>query len=377
MSPIVSRELGALGRRLGRALLLDRPLRFWLDEVAPLASRRELRARVVAAIDETHDVKTFVLAPRTWPGHTAGQYVPVEVELDGVRVRRCYSISSRPDDRNLAITVKRVEGGRVSTWMHDHLRVGTVVRLGEPAGEFTFTPDLEVEVPPPLLLLSGGSGATPVMAILRALAAQGATDSKGGSAGVLPARRPIDDVVYLHAARSAEDVIFADELATLAKLHPGLRVVLHLDDAHPGSFLDVDRLRELVPDFAERETYLCGPTGMMNGLAKAWAGNEARLHQERFVAAPTTMTTERGARVFLTGKDRVVTTTGEGSLLEELERAGERPEHGCRMGICNSCRCRKRSGVVEDTTTGLLSTEPDEDIRLCVSVARSDIELAL
>lgn len=197
------------------------------------------------------------------------------------------------------------------------------------------------------------------MAILRALAAKGA----------------IEDVVYLHAARSARDVILAEELARLARVHPGLRVVLHLDDER--GLFGIDRLRELVPDFAERETYLCGPTGMMDGLAPAWAGNEARLHTERFAPTPATTTSTRGARVFLAGGERVVTTTGEGSLLEELERAGERPDYGCRMGICNTCRCRKKSGVVEDRTTGLLSGEPDEDIRLCVSVARGDVELAI
>lgn len=366
MSNLGSRQLGsatgtrvpavlALGRRLGRALLLDRPLGFWRDELSPLSSRHELRAPVVDVIAETHDVKTFVLAPRTWPGHAAGQYVPVEVEVDGVRMRRCYSVSSAPGDRTLAITVKRVPGGRVSTWMHDHLRVGSMVRLGAPAGEFVL-PDV---VPARLLLLSGGSGATPVMAMLRDLAERGA----------------VTDVVYLHAARSAKDVLFADELTVLASIHPGLRVVLALDDTHPA--LDERRLGELVSDFAERETFLCGPTGMMQRLAVAWNGAEARLHQERFVAAPTELKSERGARVFLAGAERVVTTTGEGSLLDELERAGERPAHGCRMGICNSCRCRKRSGVVEDRTTGRLSSEPDEDIRLCVSVARSDVELDL
>lgn len=356
MVPLVARSLG---RRLRHALLLDRPLRFWLDEVAPLSSREELRAQVVAVIQETHDVKTFVLSPRSWPGHTAGQWVPVEVEIDGVRVRRCYSISSRVGDRDLAITVKKVPGGRVSTWMHEHLRVGAMVRLGDPAGDFTYSVEVNElqELPRPLLLLSGGSGATPVMAILRTLAAAGA----------------IEDVVYLHAARSRRDVIFGDELARLARLHPGLRLEIHLDDAD--GLLDVARLHELVPDLAERETFLCGPTGMMRALAEAWAGDEGRLHQERFTAAP--IRSEGGARVFLAGGERVVTTTGEGSLLEELERSGERPEYGCRMGICNSCRCRKKSGVVEDRITGLLSSEPDEDIRLCVSVARTDVELAL
>jgi ferredoxin len=72
-----------------------------------------------------------------------------------------------------------------------------------------------------------------------------------------------------------------------------------------------------------------------------------------------------------------VTVAGTAPLLGELERAGERPPHGCRMGICNSCRCHKTSGTVEDLVTGAVSSEPDQEIRLCVSIARSDLELAL
>lgn len=352
------RAAHALGRTLGQPLLLDRPTRFWLDRVAPLWSTRELRARVVAIVDEARDVKTFVLEPGVgWPGHRAGQYVPVEVEIDGSRARRCYSISSPPGGRYVALTVKRVEGGRVSSFLHARVRRGDLIVLGEPAGDFVVQDD----VPAKMLLLSGGSGVTPVMSILRDLHLRGR----------------VGDVVFLHAARSREDAPFARELARLAFVHPGLRVELRLDDRD--GRLDAASLRATVPDLAERDTWLCGPTGMMDAVAPAFveAGVASRVRREHFVAAPLPRKSGSSALVRLGRSKKTIATTGQGTLLEELERAGERPAHGCRMGICNTCRCRKRAGVVEDVRTGALSTEPDEEIRLCTSIARSDVELAL
>jgi stearoyl-CoA 9-desaturase NADPH oxidoreductase len=339
---------------------------FWLGELGSIQSLTELRARVVDVVDETHDVKTFVLAPgATWPGHRAGQYVPVDVEIDGVRVRRCYSISSgpsRPRAPRIAITVKRMPGGRVSTWMHEHLRRGARVTLGTPAGEFV----LPADSAPKLLLWSGGSGVTPVMSILRELAARDA----------------IADVVFLHSARSRHDVVFRREVEALATRFAGLRVVYLLDDERGASAKALaSRLATAAPDFAERATFLCGPGGMMDAAARIWAeaGASDRLVTERFALASPSIARRgvEGAKVLLARSGREVTTSGAGTLLEQLEGAGERPAHGCRMGICNTCRCRKRSGVVEDMVTGKLSSEPDEEIRLCVSVARSDLELSL
>ncbi len=261
-----ARRLSATG--VAKRLFLDRQIDFWLGELHPAWSLTELRGRVVQVIDETHDVKTFVLEPGAgWPGHRAGQYVPVEVEIDGARVRRCYSISSAPGDGHVAITVKRVPGGRVSGFLHDHVHEGSVIGLGTPAGDFVLGGSPSAG----LLLLSGGSGATPGMAILRDMAARGAVRS----------------VVYVQAARSAADVIFRDELRALAKEHPGLRLVFRLDDEATTGPLDEAELRALVPDFAERETLLCGPPGMMDAMERIWsrAGARDRLRTERFVAA--------------------------------------------------------------------------------------------
>ncbi len=352
----------ALARSAWRRWFLDRTAEFWLGELRATWSLTEQRARVTGVRSETVDAKTFTITtPRAWPGHVAGQYVPVEVEIEGVRVRRCYSISSggsEPGRQSIEITVKSVPGGRVSTWMHAHLAVGAVVRLGAPSGEFTVT------APAKLLLIGAGSGITPVAAIVRDLVARGAAH----------------DVIVVEAARSDADAIFAGELAALATLrsiaHPGSPALHHAVQviAHRGP-LDAAALRAYAPDLATREVYVCGPAPVMD-LVAALVG--PRVHLERF--APAAPARNPGAatraRVHLAVANRTVEIT-RGTLLEGLERAGERPAHGCRMGICNSCRCTKTSGTVEDLVTGTISSEPDQEIRLCVSAAHSDLELSL
>src|SRR4051812_44185965 len=134
-----------------RHWFLDRHAEFWAAELK-LPLRGRMQARILAVIDETSDTRSFVLAPdRRWPGHRAGQFVPVEAEVDGVRVRRCYSISSGaspPGARRIAITVRRVEGGRASPVLYQ-LRRGAIVGLGMPAGDFV----LAAPAPPKLLLV--------------------------------------------------------------------------------------------------------------------------------------------------------------------------------------------------------------------------------
>src|SRR6266540_3888865 len=147
-----------LARRLARRLQLDRQANFWLSELDPTWSLGEIRARVVAVVADTPNAKTFVLRPNgAWRGHRAGQHTTVEVEIDGVRVRRCYSLSSAPADALPAITVKRARGGRVSGWLHDHLRPGDVVRVSPAAGDFVLpepVPRKHLMPPPPLSLRS-------------------------------------------------------------------------------------------------------------------------------------------------------------------------------------------------------------------------------
>jgi ferredoxin-NADP reductase len=338
-----------LAEKVARRFFLDRQAEFWLGELRRTWSLSEIRAQVVDVVVQTRDTKTFVLRPNArWRGHRAGQHTTVELEIDGVRVRRCYSISSAPGERLLSITVKRVPQGRVSCWMHEHLNRGDVIRLGPAAGDFV----LSEPAPAKLLLLSGGSGITPVMSILRDLAARGAAH----------------DVVFVHHAHRRDDVIFRSELGALAARHRGLRVFLCSSDDPAGRF-DEALLARRVPDFAERQTLLCGPPGFMARVERMWerASATARLQRERFVAPPRRTADERRVRV----------CAGSASLLELLERAGERPPYGCRVGICHTCTARKHSGTVQNLVTGVVSNQPDEDIQLCICVPRSDVELGL
>jgi len=331
-----------------------------LTQVHATWSLARIKARVLAVVDETADTKTFVLRPnRNWPGFRAGQHVGVEIEIDGVRHQRRYSLSSAPSARRvIAITVKRQPGGKVSSWLHDRVHAGDVVGLGPPAGTFT----LPTPRPERLLMVSAGSGITPLMAMLRDLAAS-----------------PALDVVFVHVARRPDDAIFAAELTRLAASRPGL-TVHHHHSAERGRF-DAATLAALVPDHAERTAFLCGPAGFMTTIRTHFAtrGLADRLHEESF-GAPSGATPGADAgtlEVRCARSERLFDAAADVPLLVAAEQAGLRPRYGCRMGICHTCSCVKRTGTVENVLTGEISSEPGERIQLCISRPRTELTLEL
>jgi ferredoxin-NADP reductase len=330
-----------------------------LAQVHPTWALGRIKARVRRVIVETPDTRTFVLAPnRNWPGFRAGQHVGVEVEIAGVRHQRRYSLSSAPGARVVAITVKRQAHGKVSSWLHDHLHVGGILTLQPPAGSFTL-PD---PLPERLLMLSAGSGITPLMAMLR-------------TAGD---RSPCN-LAFVHIARRPADAIFATELAELAATRPGL-TLRHYYSEQTGRFTPA-ALARLVPDHGERLTLMCGPASFR---ATVRAHHEARglaalLHEESFGMPSRAVTCDDAAarEVRCVRSERLFTADGETPLLLAAERGGLRPRYGCRMGICHTCSCVKRSGTVENLLTGEISSEPGERIQLCISRARTDLTLDL
>ncbi len=353
-------------------MLLRRTARFWMREFDPTWSLDETIARVVGVHDETPTARTFLLRPNGhWRGHTSGQFVTVTLEVDGVRERRCYSLSSAPGGAFIAITVQRVRGGKVSNWMHDHLTVGDTLTLSEAQGAFT----LPTPRPHAPLFVAAGSGITPILAMLTEL----------------DRRRALNGATALVYARAAESVIAGDRLQAIAARNPGLQLHVLLDDRAGGPGFRGDEFERLVPDFAERDTWLCGPSGLMERVSETFAQADvlARLHVEHFTAAGTTTgTTATGVhdedalaaqpvQVQLRRSNTTVDAHTNAPLLHQLEAAGRRPAHGCRMGICNTCRCRKLSGVVVDSRTGQHSGDGEEDIRICVSVPSTDVTLDL
>jgi ferredoxin-NADP reductase len=332
-----------------------------LTHVHATWSLGRIKARVLAVVDETADTKTFVLRPnRNWAGFRAGQHVGVELEIDGVRHQRRYSLSSAPSaKRVIAITVKRQPGGKVSSWLHDRVQVGDALTLDPPAGTFT----LPTPVPGRLLMLSAGSGITPLMAMLRDVMAHPA---------------PLD-LVFVHVARRPDDAIFAADLARLASSPAGL-TVHHHHSAERGRF-DAASLAALVPDYAMRGTLLCGPAGFMATIRTHFAerGLAEQLHEESF-GAPSGATLGAAAgtlEVRCARSERLFSAAADVPLLVAAEQAGLHPRYGCRMGICHTCSCVKQTGTVENVLTGEISSEPGERIQLCISRARTDLTLEL
>ncbi len=338
-----------------------------LAALHPMLSISHVRARVVRVLQETASTKTFVLQPNAlWIGAQAGQFVRVQLEINGRRVERVYSLSSRPGSRRLAITVKHQQGGLVSRHLHETVKAGDVLTISQAHGDFVLPLDPQ-QLPEKILLLSAGSGITPVMAMLRDLQAR---HLSGECAG---------DVVFLHICRNTQDLIFADALQGISRAFPALKLVLHFTQTQ-GRFTPQDVLAS-VPDAALRSTWMCGPSTLMSAVQRFWAAQAITtpLHSERFVPTPLLPAAAPGtaAVVSFVGSGKSFTTSGTEPLLVQAERAGLAPKHGCRIGICRSCQCTKKSGTTENLQTGEISSAPNELIRLCISAARSDIALDL
>lgn len=338
----------------------------YLELIHPLLTVRELRAVVTDVDRSCADSATLTLRPtRQWRGFRAGQFVQLTVEIDGVNRTRCYSpaCSQHRTDGRIELTVKAHPGGLVSQHLYRHAEPGLVVGLAPADGGFA----LPEPRPAGVLLISGGSGITPVLAMLRTLCDEG----YGG------------DVAFLHYARTEADVPYLEELRALEAAHPNVMLRLAYtaqpDRGDLQGHFGQEHLDAAAPWHAGAETFLCGPPRLMRAVRDLYAANglSGRLHTEEFTPAPAVADdgTATGAVTFeRTG--RTADNTGQ-TLLEQAEAAGLSPDYGCRMGICFSCTQIKTAGCTRNITNGELHTDPDTEIQLCISVPVGDVSLAI
>ncbi|MES1926402.1 ferredoxin reductase [Salinisphaera sp. T31B1] len=331
-----------------------------VDDYLSLIDRRlslsEPRGRVVGVARQTADSVTLSIEPNdNWAGHLSGQHVLLGVDLNGTRHSRCFSIVSVPGEPLIEITVKRNGDGRVSNFLVDHAARGQLVYLS--AAQGTFVP--EGPLPARALLLSAGSGITPVMGWLRDWVARGACG----------------EVVFVHYARSRDEMIYADELEDLAARHSGLSLKT-VFTAADGQRLDAQALEAMVPDIDQRTAWVCGPTGFMD-VAEAAIGARSRapLYREQFAATRREVAHGEGAVRFI--RSDIAASGEQGSLLEVAEGAGLKPAYGCRMGVCHACKCRVAEGRVRDLRTNRTRDVRDTDIQLCIHAAAGDVTVEL
>ncbi len=383
----------------------------------------DLTVRVQRIIEETADVKTFVFAAKipTQFTYAPGQFITLHLTINGVNVSRSYTISSTPSrPHTLTITVKRVasvEGqpaGLVSSWLHEQLAVGDAVNISGPFGDFSCAR----HPGPRLLLVSAGSGITPMLSMTRWL-----TDSAAEA-----------DVVFLHSTKTSADIICRRELELLATHNPRLKLTIITTRPEPGSAwlgltgrLSGDLLQVSVPDFLRRTVFCCGPEAFMKEVKGLLADRNFPMdhyHEESFGGPkrPSTpvhsSTTRYGLKALLNSKPanpaqpappatpapsaegatgpRTAVRTGVSSvvfvrsgisaaclpgesILEAGEAKGVALPSGCRVGKCGACKQRKRSGDVvrEGYSDDILSAADRKNgfILCCIAKPATTVEV--
>lgn len=315
----------------------------WNPEVDDVLVCRQVRR-------ETHDVATFIFSARQ-PclfRFQPGQFLTLDLAIDGAPINRCYTISaSAARPYRLSITVKRQPGGLVSNWLHDHLHPGDHIHAVGPLGDFTPPPTA-----PKWLMLSGGSGITPLMSMTRT-----STD--------LGEDR---DIVFVHAARSPADIIFRHELDAMALQSPALRLAHICETAQgercwPGFIgrISLPMLRLIAPDFAKREVFCCGPTPFMDGVRamlqeagfpmghysqESFKFEELAPAEQATASEPAPVAAGDAFRIELAKSGHVIECGPDTTILAAAKAAGLKLPSSCTRGMCGTCKSRVLSGTL-------------------------------
>lgn len=371
------------------------PVRYPLLELAkaPIWEGDLCELKCVGLAPETHDVSTFYFKPRRVNGalfsYHPGQFITFQLLIEGQKVNRTYTISSSPTRPYiLSVTIKRIPGGLVSNWMHDNIKKGTILEALGPSGNFSF-----VETPSwnkKYLFLSGGSGITPMLSMSRCL-----TDMKANA-----------DIAFVHNARSVEDLIGKAELSYMSHYNDKFRLTYICDTASggwsgPTGYLTSEKLEKIVPDFKDREVFVCGPAPYMKVIKEILQDSDydmERHHSESFdffelsgvrkVAPDKLVVKDELEKNKTYKKDFIIELNRFGkknqfhasrakNILHTLRDQGTILPFGCQEGLCGSCKALKTSGLVEMRSQGgILKKEEEEGyILLCCSYPRSDLQI--
>ena len=337
-SPGAQRYTQALA---GKSLITYRP-------EATVAERRQ---------ETTDTISLSLTPPAGYPAFRPGQHIDVAAEIYGVRHVRQYSLTGLPGSKVLQITIKRQPGGLVSNFLYGTVKAGTQLEISAPRGEFV-APSRDHSA---YLFFSAGSGITPVYAIVRALLQEGAWG----------------DIHFFHAAKSADAVIFRDELKLLAAEHENFHPHFFYSE---GSSAETRRLNVASALMAlqnsvhppQTPVMICGPGEFVQAIETDLRGVHYTQVASEYYTLPKTIAGEGTAAFLRSG----VEAKAETNLLETAEAHGIKAKHGCRRGICHECKAHKRSGTVKNILTGKESSG-EENIQLCISqpVGRVEIEL--
>ncbi|ART80476.1 hybrid-cluster NAD(P)-dependent oxidoreductase [Oceanisphaera avium] len=328
-------------------------------DLAP--KRRELICVAREAL--TPDIETYWFKARdnkALASYLAGQHLPIALDINGQRYLRYYSLSSSPTrPEYYAISVKRRAQGVVSNWLAEHFKPGHFLLAHDPSGDFTLQPAHRY------LFISAGSGVTPLLSMVRALADLS----------------QLSDVYFLHVCKTAADIPAPDELAKLAGQNSGLKIqfILSQGEKGEGSRLDLAHLAAIT-ELAQRQTYLCGPAGFMQ-QARAWllalGLPSGLLHQEYFASPQVSDVPRETQTLTIDINGHRFTGNNQVDLLTQAEQQGLTLPWSCRAGICGSCKQQLISGEVEQPPAPALTSAEQAagKVLACCCVPLTDVTL--
>lgn len=336
---------------------------------------------VSEVIQETKDAISIVFQQPTPPLlYKAGQFLTLILQINGREVRRAYSLNSSPDtDSHLSVTVKRVEKGLVSNWLNDNTKKGDTIRVMEPMGQFTT--EFNASNKRHLVMFAGGSGITPMMAIIKSLLKN----------------EPDSIVTLVYCNRDIDSIIFYKTLADIETLYQGRLQLIHILDNAPmnwqgySGLLNHDMLTKLferMPDWGINSTtfLMCGPEGMMKNVESLLAVRNipaAKIFKESFVqgtidkpAKESTSNALQSRKVTIRydGLEHIIEVSANNTILQTALDMGIDLPYSCQSGLCTACRGKALSGKVKlDEEEGLSASERAEGYVLtCVGHPLTD-----
>ncbi len=336
---------------------------FWARHLHPTWSWQRPLARIIARKVEGQGSITLTLKPnRHAKPFLAGQHLNITTEINGSRVTRSYSPTLLPQQKGVFnITIKRIHGGKASTWFTEYAKVGQVVELGEPFGEMTLSHSHQKH-----LFLAAGSGITPFISLIREWVTQGAQGQ----------------ATLIYWAKTQAELCFVDEFTKLTNTHPNLKVhyILTQEKSENQQFngrINSEILQTLISNLNEHVVYSCGPADFVEQARQFTQHTAQEFHGETFSIPQLDAETTEHVDIQLTKSNRSISVPVGQSILTALEAQGIKPASGCRMGICNTCVCTKQTGTTEHILTKDRDTETGSSVRICVSSARSNLTLDL
>lgn len=329
-------------------------------------------------VKESLTIKSFYLRPkdgRPVPSYLAGQFVNIKVKPEGSdkELVRSYTLSDKPGVCYLRLTVKREEYGKVSTYLHDVITVGSALLLSDPMGDF----HLPVNNQDPLVLISGGVGITPMLSM----------------AEYVIDRQPERQIYFIHSSLNRDVQPMLERLQYLESISNNFKLAIFHSEPLGGELVDIDYdyrgfiTKERLPLISNAEYMVCGPVAFMEAIfsfLSEFEITEDKIHFEFFQSPkmvtskqPVKQAASNGIMVTLVKSQKTLFwQEGAGTLLELVESAGLQPDNSCRMGTCATCQTKLLGGSFQYEPEPFM--EPEEgNILICCAIPTSNVEIDL